>query len=112
MENEKWPTLVFFPEKSHGQKSLAGYSPWSLKESGTTEQLSTASELFGFPGCTSGKEPACQCRRCRFNPWVMKIPWKGKWPPTPVFLPRKSHRQRSLQGYSPRGCKRVRQDSD
>ena len=22
------PTLVFLPEKSHGQRSLAGYSPW------------------------------------------------------------------------------------
>ena len=32
----------------------------------------------GFPGGTSGKEPACQCRRhrrCRFDPWVRKIPW-------------------------------------
>ena len=26
----KWqPTLVFLPGKSHGQKNLAGYSPWS-----------------------------------------------------------------------------------
>ena len=32
----KWqkPTLVFLPGKSHGQTSLAGYSPWGLKESG------------------------------------------------------------------------------
>ena len=26
-----------------------------------------------------------------------------KWPPTPVFLPGKFHRQRSLVGYSPCG---------
>ena len=32
--------------------------------------------------------------------WVRKIPWKRKWQPTPVFLPRKSHGQRSLEGYS------------
>ena len=31
------------------------------------------SEL-GSPGCLSGKESACQCRRLRFNPWVGKIP--------------------------------------
>ena len=31
-----------------------------------------------------------------------------KWQPTPVFLPGKSHRQRSLVGYSPWSCKRVR----
>ena len=30
--------------------------------------------------------------------------------PTPVFLPGKSHGQRSLAGYSPWGCKRVRHD--
>ena len=39
---EKWqPTPVFLPGKSHGQRSLAGYNPWSHRESDTTEQLST-----------------------------------------------------------------------
>ena len=33
-----------------------------------------------------------------------------KWQPTPVFLPRKSHGQRSLAGYSPWGHKRVGHD--
>ena len=28
-------------ENPHGQRSLAGYSPWGLKESDTTEQLNT-----------------------------------------------------------------------
>ena len=41
--------------------------------------------------------------RCRFDPWIGKIPWKRKWQPTPVFLPGKSHGQRSLMGYSPWG---------
>ena len=31
--------------------------------------------------------------------------WKRKWQSTPVFLPRESHGQRSLAGYSPRGPK-------
>ena len=30
---------VFLPGKSHGQRSLAGNSPWGRKESDTTEQL-------------------------------------------------------------------------
>ena len=34
----------------------------------------------------------------------------GGWQPTPVFLPGKSHGQRSLVGYSPWGHKRVRHD--
>ena len=40
--------------------------------------------------------------------WVGKILWKKKWQPTPVFFSGKSHGQRSLVGYSPWGCKRVR----
>ena len=47
-----------------------------------------------------GKESACQSRRYGFDPWVRKIPWGRRWQPTPVFLPRKSHRQWSLAGYS------------
>ena len=27
------------------------------------------------------KESACQCRRCRFHPWVRKISGRRKWPP-------------------------------
>ena len=42
-----------------------------------------------------------QCRRPGFDPWVKKIPWRREWQPTPVFLPGKSHGQRSLVGYSP-----------
>ena len=38
----KWqPTPGFLPGESHGQRSLAGYSPWGPKESDTTEWLST-----------------------------------------------------------------------
>ena len=33
----------FLPGESHGQRSLAGYSLWGLKESDTTEHLSTCS---------------------------------------------------------------------
>ena len=61
-----------------------------------------------FPGGASGKESACQCRRCwilEFHPWVGKISWRRKRQPTPVFLPGKSQGQRSLVGYSPRGRK-------
>ena len=40
------------------------------------------SSTRGFPGGTSGKEPTCQCRRhkrCGFNPWIRKIPWRRAW---------------------------------
>ena len=64
----------------------------------------------GFPGGTTGKEPACQCRRhkrCRFDPWVGKILWRRAWQPTPIFLPGEPYGQRSLVGYSPWGCRVV-----
>ena len=57
---------------------------------------------------TRASQEACPCRkgrRCGFHPWVGKIPWRRKQQPTPVFLPGESHGQRSLSGYSPRGCK-------
>ena len=66
---------------------------------------------MGSPGGTSGKEPACQCKRCKrqgFYPCVGKIPWRRSWQPTPVSSPGESHGQRSLVGYSPWGC----QESD
>ena len=38
--NRKWPsTPGLLPGKSHGQRSLVGYSPWGRKESDTTERL-------------------------------------------------------------------------
>ena len=41
----------------------------------------------GLPEQVSGKESTCQCRRCRFDPWVRKISWSRKWQPTPgIFL--------------------------
>ena len=64
--------------------------------------ISCSKELkFELPRWLSGKDTACQCRKCGFDPWVRKIPWRRKWQPTPVFLPGKSHGQRSLVGYSP-----------
>ena len=68
------------------------YSPWGHKELDTTEQL---------PKWLSGKELTYQCRRhkrCRFNPWVRKLPWRRTWQPTSEFLPGKSQGWRSLAG--------------
>ena len=65
---------------------------------------------MGFQGGTSGKEPTCQCRRCGFDPWIGKIPWRMKWQPTPVFLPREFHGQTRLAGYNPWDHKRVIHD--
>ena len=53
-------------------------------------------------------DPIClQCWSPGIDPWVGKIPWRRKWQPTPVLLPRESHGQRSLVGYSPQGRKEL-----
>ena len=63
---------------------------------------------MGLPGGSSGKEAACQYRRCkrpRFDSWARKIPWRRKWQSAPVFLLGKYHGQKSLEGYIPWGCR-------
>ena len=37
LQKEIATTTVFLPEEFHGQRSLAGYSPWGRKESDTAE---------------------------------------------------------------------------
>ena len=83
-----------------------GYSLWGLKELDMTEMTwhSAAQFVKSFPCVSVSKESACQCRRfkrCRFNSWVRKIPWRRAWQPTLVFLLGESHGQRSPVGYSP-----------
>ena len=41
LEKKMEPTPVFLSGKSHGQRSLAGYSPWGRKESDATEHTHT-----------------------------------------------------------------------
>ena len=95
---KKWqPTPVFLPGESHGWRSLIGYSPWGRKESDTTERVH-----FHF-------QSSLVAQMVKYLPTlgetgVQSLRWKDllkKWQPTPVFLPGKSHGQRSLVGYSP-----------
>ena len=75
----------------------------TVKHSLCFTYLPTVKKELGFQGGACGKEPACQCRRhkrCGFHPWVGKISWRRAWQPTSVFLPRKSHGQRSLESWS------------
>ena len=61
-----------------------------------TYWTSMRSTSWGFPGGINVEE--CHCKRHKrhgFDPWVKKIPWRRAWHPTPVFLPEKSHGQKS-----------------
>ena len=63
------------------------------------------------PSGTSGKKKKTHLpmqvrhKRCWFNPWIGKIPWRRAWQSTPVFLPRESHGQRSLERHNSWGHK-------
>ena len=94
------PTPVFLP----GESVPVTAEPGGLPSMGSPRVGHDWSDLAAAAGGTSGKEPACQCRRCerhRLDPWVQKILWRRAWQPTPVFVPGESHGQRKLAGYSP-----------
>ena len=68
------------------------------------------------PRWLSGKESACQSRRCRFIPGSgrspegengIPFPWRRAWQPTPVFLPGECYGQRNLVVYGPWGGKEL-----
>ena len=83
--------------------------PWTEEPGGLQSMGSQrvghelATNTFTFPWWLIGKEFTHQHRRCGFNLWVGKIPWRRKWHSIPVYLPRKSSGERSLESYSPWG---------
>ena len=71
-------------------------------------------ELDSCDDCISASQVSQWLRIClpmqetqEFDPCVGKISWRRKWQLTPVSLPGKSHGQRSVMGYSPRGHKKL-----
>ena len=60
-----------------------------------------------------GKESACKyrrLRRCGFDPWIGKIPWRRKWQPTPGILARKIPWREEPGGLQSMGSQRVGHD--
>ena len=94
-DREAWCAAVHV-----GAKSRTWLSNWTI----------TTISRKGHPRWFNGKASTCQCRRLKrfeFDTWDGKVPWRRKWQPTPVFLPGKSHGQKSLVGYSPQGGKEL-----
>ena len=61
--------------------------------------------MWGFPGDSAVKNlpnPPASTEYADSIPGS-KILWRRKWKSTSIFLPGKSHRQRTLAGYSPWG---------
>ena len=67
---------------------------------------------WGFPGGTNGKElPAnTRLKRCRFHPWIRKIPQRRAWQPTPGILAWRILWTQEPGGLQSIGYQRVRHD--
>ena len=63
--------------------------------------------LRNFPGGSVVKNPPANAGDTGLIPGSGRFPRSRKWQPTPVFLPRKLHGQRSLSGYNTWGCKKL-----
>ena len=61
LQRRAWqPTPIFLPGASHGQRRLAGYSPWGCKESDMTEHVriplnKQGQTLIVLPACRTLK---------------------------------------------------------
>ena len=64
------PTPVFLPRESHGQRSLAGYSPWGRKESDKTKRLH-------FLSPTTHAMPLAFLETLQDPVQVTQISWEG-----------------------------------
>ena len=61
VQRRQWhPTPVLLPGKSHGQRSLVGYSPWGREQSDTTERLHSHFSL-SRTGEGNGNPLQCSC---------------------------------------------------
>ena len=69
---------------------------------------------MGFPGGSAVKNSPADAGDAgdRFNSCIEQIPWREKRQPIPIFLPGKSHGQRSWVGYHPWGHKSQTQFSN
>ena len=71
------PTPVLLPGKSHGWRSLVGYSPWGLKESDTTERLHFISLQRAAQVVPVVKESACNAGDTGWIPVSGSSPGEG-----------------------------------
>ena len=78
------PTPVFLPGESHGERSLAGYSPRGHKESDTTARLSThARMMYQWEQCCVNQDTCHQNQPKNTQKWPqvkrLKV-WKSPYP--------------------------------
>ena len=96
------------------QEMVKHREAWCAAVHGVTKTQQLNKHTFlGFPGGSvikkkKKKNTHLPRQKMWFDPRVGKIHWRRKLQSKPIYLPGKSHGQRSLAGYSPWGSKRVR----
>ena len=110
------PTPVFLPGKFHGQRSLAGYSPWVCKDSDTSEWLNTHCEpsAYWLPQsrqeerlCSprsnkyQGTQPPAQHSWQSLKESISVVPWIH------IMKRRQTRAPHLLHGGLPRGLRRL-----
>ena len=111
------PTPVLLPGKSHGWRSLVGFSPWGCEESDMTERLHFHFHALEKEMATHSSVVAWQIPWMEVpgrlksmrsvgvgNDWATSLSlftfmhWRRKWQPTPLLLPGESRGRGSLVG--------------
>ena len=96
------------------RKVMRGKSVMEFKDKGWTKKVLRLEGLNVLVVVALvAKNPSCQCRRpkrCRFDPWVWKVPWRRAWQPTPVFLLGESPWTEETGGLPSMGSQRVGHD--
>ena len=76
LEKEMVTHSVFLPGESHGQRSLAGYSPWGCKELDTTEQLITHAHDIKWEDNLTVKIAVSKEMATHSSTLAWRIPWR------------------------------------
>ena len=83
------------------QKGVAPSKPSFFSQLHLNNSASLAAQLV------KNREILCNAVDLGLIPGLGRFSGEGKWQSTPIFLPEKSHGQRYLVGYSPKGCKEL-----
>ena len=97
------PSPIFRLENPHGQRSLAGCSPWGRKE---WDRLPTP-VFLGFPGSSVSKESACNSGDVGSVPEFGRSPAGGHGNSLQYSRLENPHGQRSQAGCHPWGSKEL-----
>ena len=99
---------IHFPPSYPQLAPRGSYAFLSLRTLPQLREIILPTLFLGFLGDSVVKNPSTQeLQKMKARSLSCEDPLKGKWQPTPIFLPGKSHDQRSLAGYSPWGRKEL-----